>query len=116
MGQAQSSAGEVECVAGYVQPVTTTHTASGPRVGAGEQGLIAEHLLEVGDVPLTVDAVAGEAAVEVVVEAAAHHGVEGHGDRVARGLVGVFAQGVDEIGPWKLRRAGKPTSWVEGRE
>ena len=46
------------------------------QVGAGEQGVVVEHLLEVGDEPAGVDRVAGEAAAELVVDAAGHHRVE----------------------------------------
>ena len=42
----------------------------GVEVHAGEQGLVVEHLLEVGDQPLAVDRVAGETPAEVVVDPA----------------------------------------------
>ena len=46
------------------------------QVGAGEQRVVVEHLLEVGDEPDRVDRVAGEAAAELVVDAAGEHRVE----------------------------------------
>ena len=45
-------------------------------VARDEQGVVVEHLLEVRHEPAGVGAVAGEAAAEVVVDAAARHGVE----------------------------------------
>jgi hypothetical protein len=47
------------------------------QVGAGEQAVVVEHLLEVGDLPGRVDRIAGEAAAELVVDAAREHRVEG---------------------------------------
>ena len=46
-------------------------------VGAGEQRVVVEHLLEVGHQPARVDGIAREAAADLVVDAAARHGVEG---------------------------------------
>ena len=48
----------------------------GVQVDADQQRLVVEHLLEVGDEPLLVDRVAGEAAADVVVHPAARHRVE----------------------------------------
>ena len=53
----------------------------GVEVRADEQRVVVEHLLEVGDQPLPVDRVAGEAAADVVVDAAGGHGVEASGPR-----------------------------------
>ena len=47
------------------------------QVGAREQGVVVEHLLEVGHRPGGVDAVAGEAAADLVVDAAAGHRAQG---------------------------------------
>ncbi len=53
--------------------------------GAEQARLVVEHLLEVGDQPLGVGCVAGEAAAEVVVDAPGGHGVEGaHGHGLGR--------------------------------
>ncbi len=46
------------------------------QVGAHEQGLVVEHLLEVGNEPVRVDRVAVEAATDLVVDAAGRHRVE----------------------------------------
>jgi hypothetical protein len=54
----------------------------GVEVDPGEEGLVVEHLLEVGDEPAVVDRVAGEAAAKVVVDAARGHGVEREDDRL----------------------------------
>ena len=48
----------------------------GVQVHAGQQRLVVEHLLEVRHQPAPVGGVAGEAAAEVVVDAAGGHGVE----------------------------------------
>ena len=55
-------------------------------VDAHEQRLVVQHLLEVGDQPLAVDGVAGEAATDVVVHPARRHRVERGGDDGAGGL------------------------------
>ncbi len=59
----------------------------GVKVDPGEQGLVVEHLLEVGDHPEGVDGVAGEGAAHVVVDAARGHGVERRGHHVEFGVV-----------------------------
>ena len=48
-----------------------------PEVQAGEEGVVVEHLLEVGDQPALVHGVAGEAAADLVVDAAVGHGGQG---------------------------------------
>ena len=45
-------------------------------VHRGQLGVVVEHLLEVGDLPMAVDGVAGEPATDVVTEAAGRHLVE----------------------------------------
>ena len=61
-----------------------------PRVDAQQLALVVEHLLEVRDRPARVDAVAVEAAAELVVETAARHllagddVLEGHSARLLR--------------------------------
>ena len=52
----------------------------GPQVGAEQQGLVVEHLLEVGHEPERVGRVAREATADVVVDPAGGHGVERGGD------------------------------------
>ena len=56
------------------------------QVGAGEQRVVVEHLLEVGDEPGLVDRVAGEAAADLVVDAAVGHRVERHLHHVLRAV------------------------------
>jgi hypothetical protein len=51
------------------------------QIGAGEQGVVVEHLLEVRHRPGRIDAVPREATADLVVDAAAGHraqGVQGH--------------------------------------
>ena len=54
----------------------------GVQINAAEHRLVVEHLLEVGDQPEGVNRVPGEAAAEVVVDAARGHGVDGGGDHL----------------------------------
>ena len=65
------------------------------QVGAGEQRVVVEHLLEVGDEPGGVDRVAPEAAAELVVDAARQHCVERRLDHVP-----------DPAGEQQLQRRG----------
>ncbi len=75
------------------------------QVGAGEQRVVVEHLLEVGDEPGGVDRVAGEAAAELVVDAAGRHRVESALDDVGgtRGPAGTRAR--RRAGTWARRRS-----------
>ena len=73
----------VERVAGDLHPALVAGPLPAVQVGAGQQRVVVEHLLEVGDEPLGVDRVAGEAAADLVVDAAAHHPVERAGDVLA---------------------------------
>ena len=52
------------------------------QVGAGEERLVVEHLLEVRHEPVRVDRVAVEAAADLVVDAAGGHRVERAGDHL----------------------------------
>ena len=66
----------------------------GVQVDAGEQRLVVQHLLEVGDEPRLVHRVPGEPAAQVVVDAARGHGVEGRLDDLPhRGVVDLGASG-----------------------
>src|SRR5690606_22975010 len=74
-------------------------------VAAEQERVVVEHLLEVGHDPAGVDGVAGEAAAELVVDAAAGHGAEDvAGDAPGLvgdgpvGLGGAAQQGVDHGG------------------
>jgi hypothetical protein len=85
----------------------------GVEVDPGQQGLVVEHLLEVGDQPAAVGGVAGEAATQVVVDPAAGHGVEREQRGVEGGLVArapvVAQEGVDRHGLGELGRPSEPT-------
>lgn len=80
--------------------------------------VVVEHLLEMGHVPIFVDAVPGESAPDVIEHAAGPHGLEGaHGDGEGRvaghgggggGDSSVWEgpeaeEGVDLGRPWELR-------------
>ena len=78
---------EVERVEGDVAPFGVCKHASGIEVTGGEKGLIAQHLFEMRDMPLAIDAVARESAADVVVEPATGHRLEGDGDGVTRLVV-----------------------------
>src|SRR5690606_19020984 len=78
-------------------------------VAAEQERVVVEHLLEVGHDPAGVDGVAGEAAAELVVDAAAGHGAEDvAGDAPGLvgdgpvGLGGAAQQGVDHGGRREL--------------
>ena len=75
------------------------------QVGAGEQGVVVEHLLEVGDEPVGVDRVAGEAAAELVVDAAGQHRVEGPLDDLASRRGRAAAPGPRRAGTSGRRRS-----------
>ena len=77
----------------------------GVQVGAREQGVVVEHLLEVRDEPEAVDGVAGEAAADLVVHAAARHPAQ----RVQRHLaLAAPEQELDRRGGRELRRRAEP--------
>ena len=75
------------------------------QVGAGQQGVVVEHLLEVGDEPGGVDRVAGEAAADLVVDAAGHHRVEGQLDDLASRRGRAAAPAPRRAGTWARRRS-----------
>jgi hypothetical protein len=54
------------------------------QVGPGEERVVVEHLLEVGDEPDVVDRITREPAADVVEDAAGRHRVERHLDHVRR--------------------------------
>ena len=58
----------------------------GVEVDGGELGVVVEHLLEVGHGPAGVDAVAMEAAPELVEDAPAQHPIQGGEGRRRRGV------------------------------
>jgi hypothetical protein len=72
---------EVERLAAHALEQRLAGDLPAVQVGAGEQRVVVEHLLEVRDEPGAVDRVAGEAAADLVIHAAAGHppqGVERH--------------------------------------
>ncbi len=87
-----------ENIAGHVREGLVAGELVGREIGRGELGLIVEHLLEVGDVPLGIDRVAVEAAAQVIVHAARCHlpqGEEGHGLGDVGVLLGLVRLGGD---------------------
>ncbi len=90
------------------------------QVRAGEQRLVVEHLLEVGDQPVRVDGIAVEPAAHLVVHPAGCHRVERHRDRLER-LRRRVAHGLGEEEREghrlrELRRGAEATeAWVELR-
>ncbi len=54
------------------------------QVDTGDERLVVEHLLEMRHVPVLVDRVAGEAAAEMVVDAARGHRLQGVLDHLER--------------------------------
>ena len=82
---------EPRCLAGDPARQGITGTARPVRVGPQQQCVVVEHLLEVRYHPRVVDAVAGEATGELVVDAAAGHRDGGALDgRQRRRLTGAF--------------------------
>ena len=80
-------------------------------VRGGEQRVVVEHLLEVGDEPGRVDGVAMEAAADEVVHPAGRHPVEGRAGHRERALVAVSVrhaeQELEHRGGRELRRAAE---------
>ena len=58
------------------------------QVGPGEQGVVVEHLLEVGDQPPLVHRVAGESSADLVCHAAGGHCIEGCSDHPGEARIG----------------------------
>ena len=95
-------------------------------VDPGQESVVIEHLLEVGDQPAVVDRVTGKPPAQVVVDPTRGHGVEGRGDhlegrRVARrqeiAEQGLQTHGLGKLGcptkapPYRVVLGGK----LEGR-
>ncbi len=109
----ESSFHEVPGALGDVAPLGVTPVATQTPEGPSEEGLITQHLLEVGNVPVLVDAVAREPPVEVVDESATGEGPKYSTGRLAGGRSTVSPQGLDVGG---ARKAGGPlSSEVVGR-
>ena len=78
---------EVEGLRHHLEIVGPTRQLPRVQVGAGQQGLVGEHFLEVRYEPARVRRVAAEPADQVVVDATGRHGVEcphGHMPRLIR--------------------------------
>ena len=75
-------------------------------VGAEQQRIVVEHLLEVRHLPVGVDAVAVEAAADLVVEATASHRLEGEQHPIVAQRIGAHEQGVQHR---RLRELGCTT-------
>ena len=86
------------------------------QVGAGQEGVVVEHLLEMGDQPVGVNRVAGEPAAQVVVHAAGGHGVQGgreDSDWLSlRGPSHVPEEGLEAHGLGELGGPAEPTPLV----
>ena len=91
------------------------------QVDPGQEGVVVEHLLEVGDHPAGVHRVAREATAEVVVHAPRRHGVERGGDHLdgpgSRSVVAVTGgqvrqEGLEAHGLGELGRAPEPAPLV----
>ncbi len=97
-------------------PARELRAGGPPQVGVdpAQQGVVVEHLLEVRDHPVAVHGVAGEAAAELVVDAAARHplaGVRRHLQRALRAGAGVVPQQeLDHHGRRELRRPAEPAA------
>ena len=78
------------------------------QIRGGEERVVVEHLLEVGDEPALVDRVAVEAAADEVVHAAGRHPVEGLRDHLERASSAAGAeQELERRGRRELRRAAE---------
>ena len=75
---------EVDRFAGDLQPTWFVTGEASAEIHAREQCLVVEHLFEVGDEPLCIDAVAGKASAEVVIHPATGHCIQGHLDDPAQ--------------------------------
>ena len=96
--------GAVERLAGHLPSV---------QVDAGQLGVVVEHLLEMRRQPVIVHRIAMESAAELVVHAAAGHGLQRLGDHlqrqgVIRGAV-IAQQELEDHGLGELRRAAPAT-------
>ena len=85
-----------EDLAGELQEVWVAAALEGLEGGEGDKGLIVEHLFEVGDEPLCIDAVAVEAEAELVVDAAGRHRRQCLDDDAAQPGLAVALVGTEE--------------------
>ena len=76
LGRREVAQHEVEGLGDHAEIVVAPAVLPRVQIGPGQQGLVGEHLLEVGDEPVGVGGVAAEPADEMVVDAAGRHGVE----------------------------------------
>ena len=103
----------VDRLAGHLTPHHVVERQRRMRVHPGEQRLVVQHLLEVGHQPALVDRIAGEAAAEVVVDAAGCHRSEAGVDHRARlGVPEAHERAqhqVDAHRRWELGCVAEPT-------
>ena len=88
----------------------------GVEIDAGQQGVVIEHLLEVGHEPALVGRIAGEAAAKLVIEAAVGHRLQralGHVERHAVAAPGVDAQ--QELQRHRRRELGGAAEAAQAR-
>ena len=111
-GMAQVAQHVLDRLVDDLLPAFLAEDEVGVEVDADQQRLVVEHLLEVGHQPLLVDRVAGEAAADVVVHAAAGHRVERRGDdRAARRPAGAHVGPQHQVEAHRrreLRRRAEP--------
>ena len=114
MGQAQLAHQVVERRGGDLGVAGSSRRLERLEVGAREQGVVVQHLLEVRDEPDRVDRVAVEAAGELVVDASGCHAVErqlGHSQRLRAARLPVHAEQEPERARGReLRGAAEPAS------
>ena len=103
LGRAQLAQQEVGGLAGDPLPQRPAAT----RVDAEQQAVVVEHLLEVRHHPAGVDAVAREAAAELVVHAAARHRLERPVEHRGGALATVAVQQLEHHRRRELRRAAE---------
>ena len=105
---------EVQGLGEHAEVLRTSTVLPRVQIGAGQLGLVGEHLLEVGHKPPRIGRVAAESADEMVVDAAGCHGIEraqahvpGLG-RVAPAAAGSAQAQLDEAGPGNFGAGPKP--------
>jgi hypothetical protein len=76
LGAAHLTQRPLESLLADSAPALVAEVLPAVQVGAGQQGVVVEHLLEVRDEPLPVDRVAREAASDLVVDPTGSHPVE----------------------------------------
>ena len=101
LGPAHLGERPVERLAGHRPEQRLARDLPAVQVGAREQGVVVEHLLEVGDEPVRVDRVAREAAADLVVHPARRHRAQRVGRHVE---LATAQQELERRGGRELRR------------